>query len=92
MIFAHLSRTGRLLCAAGIFAVLAPLSAPGEIHVALDGKDDNPGTRTAQLRTVQRGAELAQPGDTVTVHAGIYHRFAPQAIEATLRKVVFHSH
>ena len=49
-----------------------PSSTVRVIHVALDGKDDNPGTRSAPLRTIQRGAELAQPGDTVTVHAGIY--------------------
>ncbi|MDR5729652.1 MAG: right-handed parallel beta-helix repeat-containing protein [Terriglobia bacterium] len=43
-----------------------------ELHVALRGNDANRGTRTAPLRTIQRAAELAQPGDVITVHAGIY--------------------
>ncbi len=36
------------------------------------------GRRTAPLRTIQRAAELAQPGDMITVHAGIYReRISP---------------
>jgi hypothetical protein len=42
-----------------------------KIHVSLDGNDGNPGSLTAPLSKVQRGAKLAQPGDTVTVHAGM---------------------
>lgn len=41
-------------------------------HVALDGDDTHPGTRRQPLRTIQRAAELAQPGDTITIHAGTY--------------------
>ena len=43
-----------------------------EIHVAVSGKDSNPGTQSAPLRTIQHAADLAQPGDVVTVHAGTY--------------------
>jgi hypothetical protein len=43
-----------------------------EFHVATHGKDSNPGTQAAPLRTIQHAAELAQPGDTVTVHEGVY--------------------
>src|SRR5512133_1223838 len=43
-----------------------------EFHVATPGNDANAGSRRAPLRTIQRGAELAQPGDTITVHAGTY--------------------
>ena len=43
-----------------------------EIHVAVNGKDSNPGTKAAPLRTIQRAAELAQPGDVITVHEGVY--------------------
>ena len=43
-----------------------------EFHVAITGRDSNEGTVAAPLRTIQRGAELAQPGDTITVHSGVY--------------------
>ena len=38
---------------------------PAEYHVAASGADSNPGTPGAPLRTIQRGAELAQPGDVI---------------------------
>lgn len=43
-----------------------------EFHVTTTGNDDNPGTKKAPLRTIQHAAELAQPGDVITVHAGVY--------------------
>ena len=48
------------------------LASATEIHVAITGDDANPGTRELPLRTIQRAANLAQPGDVVTVHEGIY--------------------
>ncbi len=43
-----------------------------EFHVANHGNDANRGTKSAPLRTIQRAADLAQPGDAITVHAGVY--------------------
>jgi alpha-N-arabinofuranosidase len=43
-----------------------------ELHVAIGGNDANSGTASAPLRTIQRGADLAQPGDTIMVHQGVY--------------------
>lgn len=43
-----------------------------EIHVAVHGDDRAEGTRERPLRTISRAAQLAQPGDTVIVHEGIY--------------------
>ena len=42
------------------------------LHVAPIGDDANSGTQKAPFRTIQRAADLAQPGDTITVHEGIY--------------------
>jgi len=42
------------------------------IHVSVDGADDAAGTQDSPLRTIDRAAQLARPGDTVTVHAGTY--------------------
>ncbi|MBN8218182.1 MAG: carbohydrate binding domain-containing protein [Spirochaetes bacterium] len=47
-------------------------------HVATNGDDKADGTEAAPFRTVQRGAEAAQAGDTVFVHEGVYReRVAP---------------
>jgi len=57
---------------------LAIFTYATEIHVATNGKDSNPGTQAAPLRTIQRAADLAQPGDVITVHEGVYReRISP---------------
>lgn len=45
------------------------------LHVSTDGSDDAAGTQDAPLRTIDRAAQLARPGDTVTVHAGTYREW-----------------
>jgi len=55
--------------------LFVPLHA-AELHVALSGKDAAPGTQAAPLRTIQAAAKLAQPGDSITVHAGVYRAVA----------------
>ncbi|MFN8094810.1 MAG: right-handed parallel beta-helix repeat-containing protein [Vicinamibacteria bacterium] len=62
----------RLVIALAAMLSTAALADATEYHVALDGRDTNAGTRQAPFRTIQRAADAAQPGDTVTVHAGIY--------------------
>ena len=51
---------------------LATAANATEYDSSLQGRDTNPGTREAPFRTIQRAADVAQPGDTVTVHEGIY--------------------
>ena len=41
-------------------------------HVASNGSDANRGSEAAPFRTIQHAANLAQPGDVITVHEGIY--------------------
>src|SRR5574340_1173493 len=60
-----------LFTLAGILA-LAVAARAAEFHVATSGKDSNAGTQAAPLRTIQHAAELAQPGDAITVHQGVY--------------------
>jgi len=57
------------------FMSIATLSATlpaAQFHVAINGNDANRGTKAAPLRTIQRAADLAQPGDVITVHKGTY--------------------
>jgi hypothetical protein len=52
----------------------SPIAEPHPYIIT--GSDASPGTQAAPLRTIQRAADLAQPGDTVTVHAGVYRERA----------------
>ncbi|MEU4561841.1 right-handed parallel beta-helix repeat-containing protein [Actinoplanes sp. NPDC023936] len=45
------------------------------LHVATTGTDDADGSRQRPLRTINRAAALARPGDTVVVHAGEYREW-----------------
>lgn len=72
-----------LLCA--WMGLTEPLSAQGSterqlgtdaaetFYVATTGDDQNPGTEAAPLRHIQTAVNLAGPGDTIFVRAGVYH-------------------
>ena len=75
---------------AGLIA-FAVAARAAEIHVAVNGKDTNPGTRSSPYRTIQRAASLARPGDTVTVHAGVYRERIdpPRGGESDAKRITF---
>jgi len=52
------------------FAVHA--ASAREFHVAVTGDDKNDGSSSRPYRTISAAAQAAQPGDVITVHAGIY--------------------
>ncbi len=62
-----------------------------EFHVAIAGKDSNSGAQNAPLRTIQHAADLAQPGDVITVHAGIYRERVtpPRGGESHAKRIVY---
>jgi len=67
-----------VLCAVVGF-VSSPIRTAGagapsgtEYHVSVQGNDLNDGSAARPLRTLSAAAELAQPGDTITVHQGEY--------------------
>lgn len=41
-------------------------------YVAPDGSDENPGSKTGALRTIQKAAGTARAGDTIILRGGIY--------------------
>ena len=72
--------------------LLVPLAASAaDFHVAPSGDDANAGSREAPLRTIQRAADLAQPGDVITVHEGIYREWVkpPRGGESDRRRIVY---
>jgi hypothetical protein len=72
---------------------LGALSAAARTyHVAPHGSDAASGDVAAPLRTIQRGADLAQPGDTVLVAPGLYReRIAPPRGGTAGQPIVFRS-
>lgn len=62
-------------CMMGIaFLSVMPLQAR-EYHVAQNGSDVADGSLATPLRTINVAAQYALPGDTVTVHEGIYREW-----------------
>ncbi len=43
-----------------------------EYHVSTTDLDGNPGTKSKPFKTISAAAAIARPGDTVTVHEGVY--------------------
>ena len=85
------TRYSLIVCTAAL--LLVPLAAlhAADFHVAPSGNDANPGTRAAPLRTIQRAADLAQPGDVITVHEGVYReRIKPRrGGESDQKRIVY---
>ena len=85
------TRHALIACAAAL--LLAPLAAThaADFHVAPSGNDANPGTQAAPLRTIQRAADLAQPGDGIAVHQGVYRERIkpPRGGESDQKRIVY---
>jgi alpha-N-arabinofuranosidase len=62
-----------------------------EFHVATSGNDANAGTQAAPFRTIQHAADVAQPGDVITVHAGVYRERVspPRGGESDAQRIVY---
>ena len=70
--------------------LLTPLHA-AILHVAPTGDNTQTGMASAPLRSIQHAAELAQPGDTITVHAGVYRENInpPRGGESDVRRIIY---
>ena len=62
----------RLFIAALVILSLSAAAQARTFYVAFNGSDANAGTDEAPFRTIQHAANLAQPGDVISVHEGIY--------------------
>lgn len=50
-----------------------------EYHVSTEGNDCSAGTKEAPFRTISKAAAIAQAGDRVVVHGGIYREWVKPA-------------
>ncbi|MCU0780332.1 MAG: DUF1565 domain-containing protein, partial [Akkermansiaceae bacterium] len=78
------------LIAAILAAAAGPLGAR-EIYVATTGDDAADGSAAAPLRTIQAAANLALPGDVITVRAGVYRERIdpPRGGESEAKRIVY---
>ena len=53
-------------------ALFASAVSAREFHVSVNGSDENVGSSARPLRTISKAAQVARPGDVVTVHEGTY--------------------
>jgi alpha-N-arabinofuranosidase len=62
-----------------------------EYHVSVDGSDDGDGSSADPFGTVSAAAEIARPGDIVTVHEGTYRERVdpPRGGESDDRRIVY---
>jgi hypothetical protein len=62
-----------------------------EYHVAKTGSDNNSGTEESPFLTIQAAANIAQPGDLITVHQGIYREriTPPRGGESETKRITY---
>jgi len=62
-----------------------------EYHVAKTGDNKNEGSSSSPLLTIQAAAELAQPGDVITVHEGIYRERVnpPRGGNSNVERIIY---
>ena len=62
-----------------------------EYHVSPKGNDMNKGTIDAPFKTIGKAAQMAMPGDIITVHEGVYREWInpPRGGESDTRRIVY---
>jgi len=62
-----------------------------EYHVSIRGDNANLGTADRPLRTISAAARLAQPGDVITVHQGVYREqiVPPRGGTSDLKRITY---
>lgn len=77
--------------ATSVCLLLAGIAAAREYHVSPQGIDRNAGTQAAPLETISAAALKAMPGDTITVHAGVYRERVnpPRGGESDAKRITY---
>ena len=57
------------------FLLFSLLLQAKEYHVSKKGNDFNEGSKVAPFKTISKAVKVAQPGDVITVHEGIYREW-----------------
>ena len=58
-----------------LLLVITSIASAKEYHVSIKGSDQNDGSISKPFRTINHAAQMAIPGDVITVHAGTYREW-----------------
>ena len=75
----------------GILVQLPCVALSTEFHVVVTGSEANDGSLAKPFRSISKGAQFAQPGDVITVHAGVYRESVnpPRGGESDTKRIVY---
>lgn len=81
----------RLSVLAAVVLCSAPSALGREFHVSVTGDDNADGSIDRPLRTITAAAQQAHPGDTITVHEGLYREWVrpDRGGESDSRRIVY---
>jgi len=71
--------------------VLAGTMAAAELHVSVNGGSGGDGSAQRPFQTISAAARAAQPGDVITVHAGVYRERVtpPRGGQSDAKRIVY---
>jgi len=74
-----------------ILILVTSIVTAREFHVSKTGNDKNPGTPVSPFLTIQAAANIAQPGDIITVHEGVYREriTPPRGGESETKRIIY---
>ena len=74
-----------------LVALTPHLALAKELHVSVNGNDNDKGSRLKPFKTISAAAQVAQPGDVITVHAGVYRERInpPRGGESDAKRIVY---
>ncbi len=74
-----------------LLAVAGSVASAREYHVSVNGNDQYDGSADKPLRTISAAAKVAQPGDVITVHEGVYRERVspPRGGESDQKRIVY---
>ncbi|MHC4240387.1 MAG: DUF1565 domain-containing protein, partial [Planctomycetota bacterium] len=79
------------VCKLVLAAVMTVGVSAEEYHVSVRGDDQNEGSSSKPFRTISAAAQVAQPGDIITVHGGTYRERVtpPRGGESDTKRIVY---
>jgi hypothetical protein len=74
-----------------LLAFAPHLASAKEFHVSVKGDDSNKGFASKPFKTISAAAQVAQPGDVITVHQGTYRERVnpPRGGESDARRITY---
>ena len=89
----HMKHQTLFVRAAFVMSILliTPAASATEFHVSARGSDTNDGSLQRPFKTISAAARVAQPGDVITVHEGVYREriSPPRGGESDDKRIVY---